>query len=219
MANESAYRNTKATNPGWEKIASVASTAFMNRGFRRVTLQSVSAELGIKPASIYYHCPAGKEQLFEKAILWRLGTIGDGLRVALNQTAEESFVVRVRKLVDALFGFPHIDVGRLVSADFSDIRDPDIGRRIIDAVHREVFAPFLNVVQSGQDEVRADIPASVFASALLSVVESIRMHAEVHPRSAADPQSHALELSLRILVDGMLCNTSDANDHLRGPAG
>ena len=47
-----------------QRVLDVAEVLFMDRGYNAITLRDIADELGIKQASLYYHFPAGKEQLF-----------------------------------------------------------------------------------------------------------------------------------------------------------
>ncbi|MBK8799345.1 MAG: helix-turn-helix transcriptional regulator [Anaerolineales bacterium] len=47
-----------------QRVLDVAETLFMDRGYNAITLRDIADELGIKQASLYYHFPGGKEQLF-----------------------------------------------------------------------------------------------------------------------------------------------------------
>jgi AcrR family transcriptional regulator len=47
-----------------QRILDVAEALFMDRGYSAITLRDIADELGIKQASLYYHFPSGKEQIF-----------------------------------------------------------------------------------------------------------------------------------------------------------
>ncbi len=47
-----------------QRILDAAEACFVERGYSAMTLRDIADELGIKQASLYYHFPAGKEQLF-----------------------------------------------------------------------------------------------------------------------------------------------------------
>lgn len=47
-----------------QRILDVAEALFVNKGYSAITLRDIADELGIKQASLYYHFPDGKEQIF-----------------------------------------------------------------------------------------------------------------------------------------------------------
>ncbi len=40
-----------------DEIAATAARLLLTQGFRGVSLRAIASELGIKPASLYHHCP------------------------------------------------------------------------------------------------------------------------------------------------------------------
>lgn len=51
-----------------EEILHVARKLFANGNYKEVTLTNIANQLGIKPASLYYYFPTGKEQLYLQAL-------------------------------------------------------------------------------------------------------------------------------------------------------
>lgn len=47
-----------------QRVLDVAEQLFMERGYAAVTLRDIAGALGMRQASLYYHFPDGKEQLF-----------------------------------------------------------------------------------------------------------------------------------------------------------
>lgn len=47
-----------------EAVLDIAEHEFMLSGYRSVTLDALATKLGMKKASLYYHAPGGKEELF-----------------------------------------------------------------------------------------------------------------------------------------------------------
>ena len=50
------------------QVATVAARQFLSRGFAAVSLRAIADELGIQPASLYYHCPGGKAELYARSL-------------------------------------------------------------------------------------------------------------------------------------------------------
>ena len=47
-----------------ERVQATAERLFAERGYKAVTLRDIAQELGIRQASLYYHFPGGKEELY-----------------------------------------------------------------------------------------------------------------------------------------------------------
>lgn len=51
-----------------DKILATAMTMFTRRGYAGTSMRDIAKEVGIKAASIYAHCPEGKEQMLHLAL-------------------------------------------------------------------------------------------------------------------------------------------------------
>ena len=67
-----------------QRILDVAEALFMDRGYSAITLRDIADELGIKQASLYYHFPAGKEQIFVAMAERLFERHREGLETALH---------------------------------------------------------------------------------------------------------------------------------------
>lgn len=56
-------------SPAKQRLLDVAERLFMERGYAGVTLRDIAAALAIKQASLYYHAPGGKEELYVSVVL------------------------------------------------------------------------------------------------------------------------------------------------------
>lgn len=52
-----------------ENLLDTAEQLFTSRGYTAVTLKDIAKALGIKQASLYYHFPLGKEDLYVEVML------------------------------------------------------------------------------------------------------------------------------------------------------
>jgi AcrR family transcriptional regulator len=71
-----------------QRILDVAEALFMDRGYSAITLRDIADELGIKQASLYYHFPAGKEQIFVAMAERLFGRHREGLEAALADAGD-----------------------------------------------------------------------------------------------------------------------------------
>ncbi len=68
-----------------QRILDVAEALFMDRGYSAITLRDIADELGIKQASLYYHFPEGKEQIFVAMAERLFERHREGLEAALQE--------------------------------------------------------------------------------------------------------------------------------------
>ena len=84
-----------------QRILDVAEALFMDRGYSAITLRDIADELGIKQASLYYHFPEGKEQIFVAMAERLFERHREGLEAALQDSGHlpECTAARDRQLV------------------------------------------------------------------------------------------------------------------------
>ena len=103
-----------------QRVLDVAERLFMDRGYSAITLRDIADELGMKQASLYYHFPDGKEQLFfsmaermfdrhHQGVASALAAGGDDLRAQLRRVAEWFSSQRPMKFM----GMMHADIAAL----------------------------------------------------------------------------------------------------------
>ena len=54
------------------EIIKIAEDLFFNKGYKSCSLQDIAGALKIKPASLYYHFPGGKEEIYIEVLKIRL---------------------------------------------------------------------------------------------------------------------------------------------------
>ena len=75
-------------------IIKKAEELFFSRGYQGVTLQSIASELGIKPASLYYHFKDGKEEIYLEVIKSRVQTYKTAIEsIAFKETDLEKILL------------------------------------------------------------------------------------------------------------------------------
>jgi AcrR family transcriptional regulator len=72
-----------------QRILDVAEALFMDRGYNAITLRDIADELGIKQASLYYHFPEGKEQIFVAMAERLFERHREGLEAALEEAGSD----------------------------------------------------------------------------------------------------------------------------------
>lgn len=76
-----------------ELVLEKASDLFFNKGYKASSLQALADELGIKPASLYYYFPGGKEEIYLNVLKGRLQSYRDQtLALSAEHKNIESFL-------------------------------------------------------------------------------------------------------------------------------
>jgi AcrR family transcriptional regulator len=71
-----------------DRVMDVAEVHLLKVGYMGVSLEEVASEVGVSKAALYYHFPAGKEQLFVRIGHRSLARVREGLERAMAGTAD-----------------------------------------------------------------------------------------------------------------------------------
>ena len=135
-------------------VLDAAEHLFASQGYGAVTLKDISKKLGIKQASLYYHFPGGKEDLFVEVMLRHL----ERRRETLEQIiATESKTLEgcLAKLAAWLWEQPPLNANRIIHTDLTEI-NPQKAIQIEQAIGRCVHAPVKKLFAQYQPQLRGD---------------------------------------------------------------
>jgi len=90
---------------------------FAERGYKAVTLRDIAQELGIRQASLYYHFPGGKEELYVTVTERGLNAHAEGLKQAIRDAGPQ-LEAQLRAVMQWLVSHPPVDLARMLLADF-----------------------------------------------------------------------------------------------------
>ena len=180
-----------------ERIVRAAEILFHARGYAAVTLRDIAREVGIKQASIYYHFPGGKEELFIAVMTRSMEAHKRGLdsAAAWGRTLDEKLVSMGRWLLSQ----PAINLQRIVESDLMEI---DLAQRGIleRASYSSLMGPFMQVLSEGEASGEI-VPHSkeLVAAAFISIAGTIQSAG----RFTSTTREEMLREMVRILLDGL----------------
>ena len=149
-----------------------AELLFARKGHDSVTLRDISSALGLTHASLYYHFPGGKDELFAEVMERNLRRHGEGLSAALRAGGPQ-----LRgKLEGAALWFlsqPPMDLIRMAQTDLAAL-SPERARRIMDLVYELILRRLQDEFEASRSsgEIGPCDPG-LLAGALLGLVESL----------------------------------------------
>jgi len=163
---------TPAQNSARERVLQTAERLFSERGYAAVTLRDIADELGIRQASLYYHAPGGKEELFVQVTERGLERHRQGLEKAIVE-ADINLREQLRAAARWLLSQPSINYGRMLQSDMPAI-SPKEAERLRMSAFASLIAPLHKVFQAGlpPDSVAAGKSVHL-AGAFLSVIEGV----------------------------------------------
>ena len=193
MINETEVRDST------QRVLDVAEGLFIDRGFNAITLRDIADELGIKQASLYYHFPGGKEELFmamaarlferhREGLAHALGDASHDLRDQLRAVAAWFSSQQPVKML----GMMHADMPSLSTAHTEQLAQ---------MAHGALFRPIRNAFVAAADrgEIRAMHP-DLLAGSFLWLMDGLSYG---QTRIGAPPRAAMAEDVISMLLDGL----------------
>ncbi len=181
-----------------ERVQAAAERLFAERGYKAVTLRDIAQELGIRQASLYYHFPGGKEELYVTVTERGLQAHREGLEQAIAG-AGASLEAGLRAVLQWLASHPPVDLARMLLADFPAISE-EHRKRLIELALDCLVRPIENLLQAAQQRGEGRSVDTRFAAlAILSTAEAMHANARLSGKEA----SELVETALPVLLQGL----------------
>lgn len=177
----------------------------MDRGYNAITLRDIADELGIKQASLYYHFPGGKEQLFmamaermferhRQGIAEALAAGSDDLRAQLRGVSAWLSSQRPMKYM----GMLHTDLAAL-SAEHK--------KQLEQKAHEAMFFPMRESFVAAQErgEIRIMHP-DLLTGSFLWLMDGLSYG---ETRAGAPPRQVMADEIISLMLDGLLPRLPD----------
>lgn len=187
---------------GRERVLVHAEKLFRSKGLASVSLADIAAGAEMKKASLYYHFPDGKQELFVAVHERALTTVGKRVD-ALFMRDGQSFGDRLRAVAKYLAGGrARIHLFSMMHNDMPDL-DPRWADRLKRLTYDAVMLPFIRAITHAYQhgEVRRVEPHS-FTGCFLATVESISITDA--SGVAGVPLQEMIDNALDILLFGLL---------------
>lgn len=164
--------NSEGIGDSRYRILDVAEQLYMERGYRAVSLRDIANALSIKQASLYYHFPDGKEQLFEAVVERALQRHKAGIEAVIAAQLPD---VR-RQLLAVIHWFnsqPPMNFTAMMHTDMPALQ-PERTKALEVAAHRALFEPLLRIfVQAMQRGDIRPINPAMMAGMVLAVLSGL----------------------------------------------
>jgi AcrR family transcriptional regulator len=182
-----------------QRVLDMAEHLFMEKGYAGITLRDIADALGIKQASLYYHFPDGKEQLYVEVI----GRVFDRHRAGLDQAvtaAGPDLRAALRSVADWFASQPSINFLGMMYADLPAL-STEAAKRVSETAFYAMYTPLSAAFVAAQDrgEIRAVFPALLagyFISLMDGITFSLTQQTQV-------PRSLMAEEAIALMLDGL----------------
>lgn len=179
---------------------SIAEQLFQDKGYKAVKLREIAKKMNIKQASLYYHFPKGKEQLFLEVTKRKIAKENHGLKTAISSA--NTFVGQINAIFEWISHQPPMRMLNLMLWDMHVVSKETAA--ILGAYAQEkIFDPisqvFLNGIKKG--EINAITSPEIMTGTVLAIFDGV----DFVPQSK-DPEMKLKMLSevLKIILYGLL---------------
>lgn len=152
-----------------DRVLDAAASLFRTRGYDGTSAREIAAGLGIQKASLYHHTP-GKNRLLYEVCAQSQGQMRQGVQAAVEAASTPIDRVRAMAAAHVATLLRHQDRHATSLLELRALSGSD--RRTIVALREEYDAFVRSIIDDAQraGDVRSDLPASVLALFLFSLV-------------------------------------------------
>jgi AcrR family transcriptional regulator len=183
-----------------QRVLDVAEHLFMERGYNAISLRDIADALGIKQASLYYHFPDGKEQLYLGVTEKVFSRHREGVCQALAMT-DGNLRSQLHAVADWFASQPPMCLMGMVHADLPALT-PEHTTHLERVAYEAVFQPLAETFAAAEarGEMRPHNP-HLLAGSFLALMDGLTIG---QSRQNAPPRWVISGEIVDILLDGLL---------------
>lgn len=182
-----------------DRVLDAAEALFMERGYNVATLRDIAEALQIKQASLYYHFPEGKEQLFVAVALRTFQRHRHGMEEAI-QAAKPNLRSQLTAVADWFSSQPPLNLMGMLHTDMPSLSETE-RKRLGEAAYQFMFTPLRTIFTAAQKagETR-NVHPDLLAGFFLTLLDSL-IHAEGQP--GAPTRRAMISEIVTLMLDGV----------------
>lgn len=193
-------KETATTSESRQRLLDTAHVLFHERGYRAVTMQDIARDLGVRQATLYYHVPDGKEQLFVEVASRSFERHRQGLVTALSQAPAE-LEARLRAAAGWFAAQPAMNLLGMMHADMPALSEDNhrkLNRLAAYCLFEPIAAMFAEAIARG--EIRPMQP-DLLAGSFLALMDGVSYSSEHQPGT---PPRHVMTGAIiSLMLDGL----------------
>ncbi|GAB4343159.1 MAG: hypothetical protein Kow00117_22040 [Phototrophicales bacterium] len=149
----------------------VAEELFSTYGYATVKLKDIAKALGMRQASLYYHAPGGKEELYLEVMRRNMQRHRQGLEEAIAQA--DDWQSQLQAVAYWFLSQPPMDFTRMIHSDLRAVH-PDQAQHLIRITYEAVLQPIEQIFEQCQavGDIRA-VDIKLLTGAFLSLIQAV----------------------------------------------
>ncbi len=182
-----------------QRVIDVAEQLFMQRGYAAITLRDIADALEMRQASLYYHFPEGKEQLF-MAVAGRVFERHQaGMQKAIAQS-ENNLRAQLQAVAAWFASQPPMHLMGMMHADMPALSKAQ-GEQLTQIAYQALFTPLRSMFLTAQarGEIRPMHP-DLLVGCVLALLDGLNFGQQ---RNNAPPRAVMVDEIISILLDGL----------------
>jgi len=189
-----------------QRVLDAAEALFSERGYTAITLRDIADDLGLKQASLYYHFPEGKEQLFMVMSQRLFDRHANGLNAAM--AAAEPDLHSQLQAAAGWFGSQRpVSVLGMLHSDMQSLSAEHTGQ-LSRMAHLALFTPIRNAfLQAWERGEAGDFHPDMVAGSFLWLLDGVNY---THKRDITLNREEMVEQLITMLLDGIRSRPSPA---------
>lgn len=164
--------NSKLTDSR-ERLLDAAEELFSQKGYTATTLRDISSSLSLTHASLYYHFPGGKEELFVTVTRRNILRHGRGLQNAIEE-GSPALKGKLHGAARWLLSHAPMDLIRLSHSDIPALRST-AAQELMTLVYQEMIQRIQKELTTARDSgvIGAATDTGLVAGAFIGLIESL----------------------------------------------
>ncbi|MGF1504688.1 MAG: TetR/AcrR family transcriptional regulator [Chloroflexi bacterium] len=182
------------------RVIEAAQGLLNERGYNAVTMKDIADSLDIKAASLYYHFPQGKEEMFAVVTEYTFMQHHTGMMQALA-AAGDSLPARLLAIANWFGSQKPLNLLAMVHSDMPAV-GPEARERIEAALYRCIYRPVFNVFDHAQRTGESrPVDPDIMTGTFLSLIDGIYYATEAI--DSAPPFGVTADQIIDVLVEGL----------------
>ncbi|NJN82017.1 MAG: TetR/AcrR family transcriptional regulator [Caldilineaceae bacterium] len=188
------------TTDAKQRVLDVAERLFMERGYGAVTLRDISDELGMRQASLYYHFPDGKEQLFVEMAQRVFQRHHAGMMAAVDG-APDNLRAQLNAVCSWFDSQSPVNFMGMMYADMPALNETN-AHQLSEAAYQSMFDPLTRAFRAAEQrgETRS-VDVNILAGSFLALLDGITFSQTQQSRVSRHVMSREI---VDLLLDGLI---------------
>lgn len=183
-----------------QRVVEAAERLFMERSYNAISLRDIADALGIKQASLYYHFPQGKEEIYVVVAERAFARHAEGMSAAIASAAT---LPEQLHAVAAWFATqPRMCLMGMIHADLPALHEDPMAS-VTQAAYLGIFRPLMQAFRQAQErgEIARDFHPALLAGAFLALLDGLSIGEQMAKGQSREEMAEGL---IQLFLNGVL---------------